>query len=144
MASELCRRGLYSQLTLGNHKRTDILVETETRMLRISVKAKQGSEWPSISGPIRTDGFVVFVDFASRDPGVKLDFFVLSRDDWDRLVDQVVLKQREKGKGPTIQNGTIVWPDGWRGLNLKPRDLQVYKDRWDTITPSIETETTEL
>jgi hypothetical protein len=27
VASELCRRGHYAQLTLGSHKKTDILVE---------------------------------------------------------------------------------------------------------------------
>lgn len=50
VASELCKRGMYAQLTLGSHKHTDILIETETRMLRISVKTKQSHEWPSISG----------------------------------------------------------------------------------------------
>jgi hypothetical protein len=36
VASELCRRGIYVQLTLGNLKRTDLLVlDTENhRMLR--------------------------------------------------------------------------------------------------------------
>jgi hypothetical protein len=35
VASELCRRNIYAQLTLGLRKRTDILVETEVGMLRI-------------------------------------------------------------------------------------------------------------
>ena len=29
VASELCRRGIYAQLTLGNRKRTDLLVDVE-------------------------------------------------------------------------------------------------------------------
>jgi hypothetical protein len=98
VASELCRRGLYSQLTLGNHKRTDILVETETRMIRVSVKAKQGNEWPSISGPVRDDDFLVFVDFASKAAGDNLDFFILSKDDGSEVVKQEVLNQKNKGK----------------------------------------------
>jgi len=35
VASELCRRNIYAQLTLGLRKRTDILIETEVAMLRI-------------------------------------------------------------------------------------------------------------
>ena len=66
VASELCRRGLYSQLTLGNHKRTDILVETEFRMFRIQVKAKQIGEWPSVSGLYRQDDFLILVDFVGK------------------------------------------------------------------------------
>jgi hypothetical protein len=44
VAFELCRRGFYAQLTLGNHKKTDILVETSRRLFRVSVKAKTGSQ----------------------------------------------------------------------------------------------------
>jgi hypothetical protein len=50
VASELCRRGVYSQLTLGHHKRTDILVEKDNTLARIQVKTKQTREWPGISG----------------------------------------------------------------------------------------------
>ena len=46
VASELCRRGLYSQLTLGHHKRTDILIETELKMFRIQVKANRRVNGP--------------------------------------------------------------------------------------------------
>ena len=46
VASELCRRGIYAQLTLGNHKRTDLLVVNEEsgKMLRVQVKAKRKTE----------------------------------------------------------------------------------------------------
>ena len=30
VASELCRRGHYAQLTLGHHKKTDLLVEIKS------------------------------------------------------------------------------------------------------------------
>ena len=50
VASELCRRNVYAQLTLGMRRRVDILVETESGMLRIQVKAKQRRVWPSCIG----------------------------------------------------------------------------------------------
>src|SRR5689334_16053567 len=82
VATELCRRGLYSQLTLGNHKRTDILIETESKMFRIQVKAKQRGQWPAVSGIVRPDDFLVLVDFAARGIETPADFYILSLDDW--------------------------------------------------------------
>jgi len=50
VASELCRRVVYAQITLGKHKRADLLAETERAMVRIQAKAKQGREWPGCRG----------------------------------------------------------------------------------------------
>lgn len=143
VASELCRRGLYSQLTLGNHKRTDILVETDTRMVRVSVKAKQSKEWPSISGPVRDDDFLVFVDFANKTAHEKLDFYILGKDDWSRVVEQEIRNQRGKGKELKVDGRTVTHPDGWKGINIKIEHVAVYKDRWDTIVSAVKPEETE-
>jgi hypothetical protein len=137
VASELCRRGLYSQLTLGNHKRTDILVETDARMLRISVKAKQGSEWPSISGPTRTDDFIIFVDFAGKGEDERLDFYVLGQADWRAVLDQALAAQKSKGIEPTMRDGMIIWPDGWRGINVGIKSLEKYRENWSAILSTI-------
>src|ERR1022692_3114124 len=88
VASELCRRGLYSQLTMGNHKRTDILVESTSKMLRIQVKAKQCPVWPAVKGLSRPEDFLVFVDFASKAPEEYLDFYVVNYEDWRQLVTE--------------------------------------------------------
>jgi predicted AAA+ superfamily ATPase len=77
VASELCRRGLYAQLTMGNHKQTDILVETGTVMMRIQVKAKQSTEWPAISGLYRAEDFLILVDFTGKSLIERPDFYVL-------------------------------------------------------------------
>ena len=51
VASELCRRGFYTQLTLANLKRTDLLVLAEDgNVARVEVKAKQGKKWPGCKG----------------------------------------------------------------------------------------------
>ena len=51
VASELCKRGIYAQLTLGNRKSTDLLLDVEDGgMLRVQVKSKQGNEWPACKG----------------------------------------------------------------------------------------------
>lgn len=55
VASELCRREHYAQLTLGHHKKTDLLVEIKSNasggiFRRVSVKSKSGNAWPKVTG----------------------------------------------------------------------------------------------
>jgi hypothetical protein len=134
VASELCRHEVYAQLTLGRHKQTDILVETETRMLRISVKAKQGNEWPSILGLYRADDFLVLVDLKSKSDTERPDFYVLNLDDWKLLISE------ERTRKPAIavdKQNRITYPDGWRGLNIKPGMVRDAKEQWSKITAQI-------
>src|SRR5688572_8605544 len=82
VASELCRRGVYAQLTLGHQKRTDLLVFSEAGLLsRIEVKAKQGLDWPNCRGVCGANAFLIFVDYQNRTPDERPAFFVLSSDD---------------------------------------------------------------
>ena len=129
VASELCRRGVYAQLTLGHHKRTDLLVESEYQFIRIQVKAKQGTEWPSISGIYTSDDFLVLVDFAVGE-GSQPDYYVLNLEDWKNLI------QLEKERRPQVQVDeklTIRYPDGWKGLNIRPAMVSQYKECWKKI-----------
>jgi len=130
VASELCKRGMYAQLTLGNHKHTDILIETDVRMLRISVKTKQGHEWPSISGLHRADDFLVLVDIQGKAEAERPDFYVLSLDDWKQLISE------ERQRRPTMkvdEQNRITYPDGWTGLNIRSKMVLAAKERWDKI-----------
>lgn len=134
VASELCRQGVYAQLTLGSHKQTDILVETEDRMLRISVKAKQGSEWPSVSGLYRPDDFLVLVDLKRKANTERPDFYILDLTDWKRLV----LEECQRDSAITVdKENRIRYPDGWTGLNIKPERVLAAKERWDKINSRI-------
>ncbi len=116
VASELCRRGVYAQLTLGHHKQTDILVETETRVLRISAKAKQGNEWPSVSGLYRMDDYLVLVDLDGKSDTERADFYILDLNDWKHLVTE----ESKRRPNITVDNqNRISYPDGWNGLNIQ-------------------------
>lgn len=129
VASELCRRGVYAQLTLGHHKRADLLVESEHKFLRIQVKAKQGSEWPSISGIYTEEDFLVLVDFAFGDAS-RPDFYVLNLEDWKVLIQQA------KERHPRVkvdEKQTVRYPDGWKGLNIRPTMVQQSKGCWNKI-----------
>jgi hypothetical protein len=136
VASELCKRGIYAQLTLGHHKRTDILVETEYRMLRIQVKAKQGREWPAIGGIHREDDILVLVDFQKKEDNESPDFYILNLEDWKQLL----FEEKERFKDVKIDPNqlTITYLDGWKGLNIKPTQVNTCKDRWDKIKSKVD------
>ena len=134
VGSELCRRGMYAQLTLGTHKHTDLLVETELRMLRISVKTKQGSEWPSVGGLHRSDDFLVLVDMQGKGEAERPDFYILNEHDWLGLIE------REGQRWPAIQvdkENRIRYPDGWTGLNIMVRMVLEARERWDKIVSAV-------
>jgi len=134
VATELCKRGIYAQLTLGHHKRTDILVETEYRMLRIQVKAKQGNEWPSILGLYRDDDLLVLVDFKNKNEDERPDFYILDFDDWKTMIKE------EKQNYPEVQvdkQFRITYKDGWKGLNIRPSRVLESKEQWSKITSKI-------
>ncbi len=78
VASELCKRGFYAQLTLGNHKKTDILVEDNKIFFRVSVKSKQGTQWPSVKGIWQKGDLIVFVDFKGKEASNRPDYYVLT------------------------------------------------------------------
>ena len=130
VASELCRHPVYAQLTLGNHKQTDILVETGNHMLRISVKAKQNREWPSVGGLHRNDDFLVLVDFQGKPLTSRPDFFILNLADWKELVQE----EGQRHQGATVDElNRIRYPDGWNGLNIIPQKVRAALERWDKI-----------
>ncbi|MBI3988226.1 MAG: hypothetical protein HY347_01275 [candidate division NC10 bacterium] len=134
VASELCRRGVYCQLTLGNRKRTDLLIETDRQLARVQVKSKQTAEWPQVAGIYRSNEFLVFVDFQGKDEGDRPDFYIASLKDW------VALVTAEQHRYPEITvdaQHRITYSDGWSGLNVKPSMITRCRDRWDKILKKV-------
>ena len=140
VASQLCRRGLYAQLTLGMHKRTDLLVDTDASMLRIQVKAKQGRVWPNCIGVSGRDIVLILVDFADKHESERPDFYILTSDDWRNLVTKEL-------KGP-ISTGEVLLDDTniplwvrqvnkqgqpYKGMGVSVSQISAYRECWDRI-----------
>lgn len=131
VASELCRRGFYAQLTLGNYKRADLLIDSPAGPGRIQVKAKQGTSWPGVQGVSGKNDFLVLVDYHRRTTEESPDFYVLSRGDWRRLVRAEVKKVPDL----KVDDGfRVEYADGWNGINLKPEHVVRFKSAWGKIT----------
>ena len=132
VASELCRRGLYSQLTLGNHKRTDILIESNTKMIRISVKAKQGKEWLTGKEIFRDDDFLILVDFQNKNLNDSLYFYIINKSYWSVMIKDEV--ERKKDRIEKVENDVIHFKNGYKGMNVQVKHVLDYKDKWNLIT----------
>ena len=139
VASELCRRNIYAQLTLGLRKRTDILVETERGMLRIQVKGKQGREWPGCKGIYGKDIVLVFADFENKKENERPDYYILTVDDWRALLEKELIStgKVERGDVSIDEKNMPTWKDGYQGMGIKPHMIEEYQERWDRIADMV-------
>jgi len=135
VASELCRRGIYAQLTLGLRKRTDLLIDTETGMLRVQVKGKQAREWPGCKGIYGKDIVLIFVDFEKKAETERPDFYILTSEDWKQVVEMELrlTGKIDSGKVTLDEKNTPTWKDGWVGMAIRPRMIGAHKDQWGNI-----------
>jgi hypothetical protein len=137
VASELCKRGFYAQLTLGNHKKTDLLVETEDKLFRVSVKAKRGYEWPSVKGIWAKGDIIVFVDFKGKDDLERPNFYVLGVEEWLKLIK--IIRKEKVGSKIDKKTNTVFWDPwsktskGWRGCSIRVKHVEEYKDKWPSV-----------
>jgi hypothetical protein len=144
VASELCRRNIYAQLTLGNQKRVDLLTMSRDRkLLAIEVKAKQTRTWANIKGLSAPDAFLVFVDFADRSAEKRPDFFVLSSGDWHSLVTGHIERYLQKHPHSSAYvdvDGCPVYPEEltaqnkpYRGCTVRLTQVESHREAWSKI-----------
>jgi len=143
VASELCRRGIYTQLTLGNLKRTDLLALTESgNVVRVEVKAKQGGNWPGCKGVHGKHNAIVFVDLQNKAVNERPDFYVLNSKDWRNFL---MKKKREyevshTGKTMSIKNNVPVYDNEitksgrpYEGTSVSVQSISKFKNAWEKI-----------
>jgi hypothetical protein len=135
VASELCRRGVYAQLTLGNRKKVDLLLDGEKKIARVEVKTKQGTQWPSVKGIAPEDGlkFLVLVDLQGKGLDERPEFYVISKDEWRPFLEQK-LEDKIKSKTAMIDNHNVPrFSDGFIGTGIKANEVAQFKNDWDKI-----------
>ena len=149
VASELCRRNIYTQLTLGKQKRTDLLLMSSNGgFSRVEVKAKQGREWPNCRGIYGPLAFLVFVDYAGRGNTDRPDFFVLTEKDWLRVLNKKIqaIHSRRPNKRIIVDDENVpIFIDEinkrgkpYKGMGVLVEDIQEYREAWVKITSALE------
>ncbi|MGY0288674.1 MAG: hypothetical protein ACUX7D_08005 [Candidatus Methanodesulfokora washburnensis] len=133
VASEICRRNFYAQVTLGHQKKTDILVYNPDsgKEVRIEVKTKQGKEWPGIRGINDRQALLIFVDFENKRDTERPDFYVLTADDWQDFLKKFVINQPNFKE--LIDGYIPVWKDGYKGTSVRPQQIAEHKEKWEKL-----------
>jgi len=134
VASEFCRRGMYCQLTLGNRKKTDLLVVTDNETYRISVKSKVGRSWPKIKGISQNSELLVFVDYADKNIKESPDIYVLDVEAWKKVVKQIK-KNKNDPNAILDKDNNLRWPgtggkSDWVGCEVIVKDVDDYLNKW--------------
>ncbi len=148
VASELCRRNIYAQLTLGYQKRTDLLIfGEENKLLRVEVKGKQGREWPNCKGIYGENIYLVFVDFAGKNENERPDFYILTVQDWVSYAREQIAKtmaERPEKRIEMDKHNVPVWlveinasGNPYRGMGVRPNQIHQHKERWDKIVQAV-------
>ena len=142
VASELCRRGVYAQLTLGNRKKVDLLLDGEKAIARVEVKTKQGREWPGVKGIAPEDGlkFLVLVDLQDKGGEDRPEFYVISRDEWRPFVDQKLRDKLKQGLVKIGDDNVAHHRDGYVGTGIKAAEVGEFKDGWRKILRAVSPE----
>jgi len=139
VASELCRLGFYCQLTLGNRKKTDLLVDSGSNLFRVSVKSKQKQSWPSVKGIWQSGDLLVFVDYKDKSIGVRPEFYVLDVSLWKKVIKKKI-KELEDPRVCIDGENTLYWPgeeggkNVWTGCSVSVSDVVEYRENWSVIT----------
>ena len=122
--------------TKVNHPVTDLIVKSLNGevIYEVSVKAKDGHEWPSVKGIKNKDQYMVFVDFEER---VYPEFYVLNYRQWNNVLKKILPKRE---KGAEIVDGAIEW--NWleggkkkkrRGSLLRSEEIAIYRGKWSSL-----------
>lgn len=142
VAAELARRNIYAQLTLGNQKRTDLLIfsSTTNKVLTVEVKSKQSTKWPNCKGINSEQSIIVFVDFQNIQLNQRPNFYILDNADWTSII--VKKDQEYKTKHPerrTVIKNNILYlldelkKDGkpYAGCTINIDDIDFGKEKWE-------------
>jgi len=142
VAAELARRDIYAQLTLGNQKKTDLLIFSQTtdNLLKIEVKCKQIYEW-QCKGINNPNTILIFVDFEKKSLTEKPSFYILNFEDWKALVLKKI-DEGDKIKYPNrfteiVDSCPIFYDENknvlWKGCGIRVSDIQEFENKWEKI-----------
>jgi len=133
VASEICRRGYYAQITFGMWKNVDVIAVNpkNEKVVLVEVKSKQDREWPKVIGFKGANMIQILVDYMGKDPLERPDFYIIDEVFWDKLIKKI----GDRLKNLRVKGNRIipVWPDGFEGVPLKLEDVHEYSERWDIL-----------
>jgi len=148
VAAELARRNIYAQLTLGNQKRTDLLIFSHDtdKLLKVEVKCKQTDVWPNCKGINSPNSVIVFVDFKKKLITDRPSFYILDNNDWSNIVKQIEQEYNSKhpGRKTKIEGNVLILLDEvgssgkpYEGCSIKISDIENFENCWEKIVEKL-------
>jgi hypothetical protein len=141
VASELCRKNLFAQITCGNHKKTDILVykQDSKQFVQVEVKSTQRKTgWANCRGIKGSASILVCVDFSKAvDSNARPDFYILTEKDWLGLLESRYFKELHSEPDNSTRKLIIdednvpMWVNQkFKGADFKSTDIEKFKEAW--------------
>jgi len=132
VASELCRRGIFTQVTFGNRKKIDLLIDKDGKYLKIQVKAKQKRAWPGCRG-VSGDDILVLVDYEKKADGERPDYYILTSEDWTDLLVSNYQEKIDSGELVIDEDNCPIWANNYKGHSLPAKQVTEHKEKWEKI-----------
>ncbi|GAH96751.1 unnamed protein product, partial [marine sediment metagenome] len=78
---------------------------------------------------------LVFVDFERKTESERPDFYILTVEDWKRLLEEKLVStdKVKRGEVNITENNIPIWKDGWQGMAIRPQMISEHKERWGKI-----------
>lgn len=123
VAAELTRRGYSVTLTLGNARRTDLVVISPNgTMFKVEVKALSNKNFWIISPPPDADDHFYVLVYLPKDEAAPPQFFVMTCRETQQLRKAYEAKTKARGSK---------YSDDFAGFNW--RDPFAYAGRWESL-----------
>lgn len=123
VCAELSKRGYDASITLGNAKATDVVIFLEDKSFRrIEVKTTRSTRFVT--------GF--FQKYYDKDK-IHPDFWILVQIDAENVSHYFILTHEEMGKVQMDRNEMDDWERIEGCDNVLLRDLEPFKEKWETI-----------
>ena len=124
VCAELSKRGFNASITFGNAKATDIVIYFEDQTFkRVEIKTSRRTRFV-------TGFFQKYFDNSRIHP----DFWVLVHIDAENVSHYYVLTHEEMAKVQMKRNEMDEWERIVGCDNVLLRDLEPFKEKWETIT----------
>ena len=129
VCSELAKRKIQASITLGNHKVADIIIVSNKKSFVVEVKTTNRNKFVT--------GF--FQKFPTPETEPCPDFWVLVHIDPEKIfaTDFYILTHEQMANEQMKRHGTTEWKPQGIVDNVLIKDLEQYKDKWDTILSGI-------
>jgi hypothetical protein len=141
--SELRKRPIEKLEPLHRNDPGDLRFFSPSGEIRITVKAKMGSDWPKCMGVSGNNNFLVLVDFQEKKIGERPDFYIINQQDslfLAKLRMSEIRKTRPEKRMQIDSSNNLVFMDEicktgnpYKGITVRTDMVTSFREKWEKI-----------